>query len=103
MQPDDDTQGVWLKETNTFYWLETGPIDVSSDIDRIRKTLTQRGYLLFNTSTNLRTYNAQPYKTMTALQAHKKQYKFERIFLNAHIKRTVLAQESETASSDDGW
>lgn len=92
MHPSDDKVGLWLREDNVFYYLETGRIMVGDEIERIRKTLLSRDKKVLQGDKDS-AVGGTPTKKMYAAEAREKQYKMEPIYLNSFIRRQFVDDE----------
>lgn len=94
-KPPSEIWGVWIRANRTFYWLETGPTMLTYAGDKLRGALMSRGILKFNART--KTIKGQePYLDMTLETAKEKEYAIERVFLNEHISKSILADEAKS-------
>jgi hypothetical protein len=97
---DKRKQGIYIPANKTFYYLETGPHFVSSEIERLRNILTQRGHVLFNTG--LAEPGERLYEVITLHTAKEKERTIEVIYLNAHVESTFKNSPASKKESG-GW
>lgn len=97
-----ETWGLWVRENRTFYYLVTGPAQVTFNGDKIRSVLIRRNIIHYNQGHRL-TRGTEPYLQMTLEDAIDKQYDIERIFLNNHVKTIVEAQEAAQEEVKSPW
>lgn len=96
----DDDFGVWVRANKTFYYLETGGHLANNPLDRIMKSLIQRGIITLEpVPSSIRT---EPYKYMTLAEAKENEFKTEPVYLSPHIKK-VLEQEKVEQSELEPW
>ncbi len=92
-------QGVWIRKTKTFYYLETGEHRVQHPVMRVKRTLSTRGLLLPDIANT--GYKAAPFKLMSLAEAMEKEQTIEPIYLNAGVRRQ--AEASEQAKKHNPW
>lgn len=81
-----ETLGIYVPDKKTFYYLETGTIRGINVIDRLRGILLSKNI----TEWKPQSESDQNGKMMSLHDAEEKQYKTERLFLNAHIQASFV-------------
>jgi hypothetical protein len=95
----DNQPGVWCRSDNTFYYLETGPASGQNNIERLKRILTQRGLIKYNTiDQNSR---QSQIKVIKLEEAKKEGYVVKPIYLNKHIKSVMETQSAENKNTSD--
>lgn len=94
--PQNKSMGLYLYSTKTFYYLEAGDNFIGNTLDRVRKTLIQRGLIqgLADTSTNALSYDILTYE-----EALKKDYETKPIFISNHIKALYELNEQKKSGA----
>ena len=90
--------GILLTDEKTFYWLETGNVNVGNEVERIRSRLMSRNVNLFPavpTAAGL----PPTHQMISLLEAENAGYKTEIMYLNSHIKSVVTQTKSEQDTS----
>lgn len=97
--PKRETVGLWCRKDKKWYYLESAGHATTSNLDRIKRVLITRELVVFDKD-GIK-YGHEPYKVMTYAEAQEKGCEIEPIYLNAHVKSSVLKAEKEkvTASS----
>ena len=83
--------GIYLPQEKTFYYLEAGPNHIGNTLDRVRKTLIQRGKIVPSINTN---YAKPNYEFMSVSDAENKDVTMVPIYISKHIQQ--LFETSET-------
>jgi len=81
-QPKD--LGIYLPETKKFYYLEAGDSWVGNTVDRVRKTLTQRGLIKISFDNLQKQMN---YDILSLKDATEKDYDLVPIYISKHIEQ----------------
>jgi hypothetical protein len=89
-QPKD--LGVYLPNTKKFYYLEAGESWVGNTVDRVRKTLTQRGLIKITFDTSQKQMN---YDVITLKEAQTKDYELVPIYISKHIEELYKTKNSD--------
>ena len=76
--------GIYVHANKTFYYLEAGNNYIGNSLDRVRKALIQRDLILPDTNTN---YAKAPYDIISYVEANRRDYSLQPIFLSQHIKK----------------
>lgn len=100
MKPD--TQGIWCKKTNKWYYLEVGIHKSTRSLERLKTILLSRGYAEYEIDGIKR--GAEPMRVMTYRDAKEKNYEVEVLYLNNFVKSQVEASpkpESKSPWADD--
>ena len=92
-------QGIWCRETNKFYYFETGRSPGHNNVDRLRTILTSRDLIKANPLGP--SYGEEPYLIMSLSEAEKKEYEVEVIYMNSHIE--AMAKEEMTKEIKSAW
>lgn len=90
-QPKD--LGVYLPSTKKFYYLEAGDSWVGNTVDRVRKTLTQRGLIKINFDM---LQKQMDYQIMSLKEATQKDYDLVPIYISKHIEKLYQNKAAET-------
>lgn len=85
--------GIYLPEEKTFYYLEAGPNHIGNTLDRVRKTLIQRGKIVPSVNTN---YAKPNYEFMSVSDAEKKDVNMLPIYISKHIQKLFEESEKDT-------
>ena len=88
-----NNMGIYIYETKVFYYLEAGDNYIGNTLERVRKTLIQRGLIVPNLNTN---YSQPSYKIVSCKEAEKEGYEFKPIFLSKHIKDIYLSKNTNS-------
>ena len=83
--------GIYITQEKTFYYLEAGPNHIGNTLDRVRKTLIQRGKIVPSINTN---YAKPNYEFMSISDAENKDVTMVPIYISKHIQQ--LFETSET-------
>lgn len=86
-QPKD--LGIYLPAQKKFYYLEAGESWVGNTVDRVRKTLTQRGLIKID-FTSLQ--KQMDYQIMSLKEAEQKDYDLVPIYISKHIEQLYAKQ-----------
>ena len=85
--------GIYLPEEKTFYYLEAGANHIGNTLDRVRKTLIQRGKIVPAVNTN---YAKSNYEFMSMSDAEKKDLNMVPIYISKHVQKLFEHAQSET-------
>jgi hypothetical protein len=89
MKKPSEIQGILIKDTKTFYYLECGVHRVANALDRIQSTLLAKDLLSYTgTREDL---NEEKIKKMSLQDAQEKGYKIEVFYLNNHVKTAATS------------
>lgn len=88
----DTDLGVYLNDTKTFYYLEAGPNWIGNTVDRVRKTLTQRGLIKIDVLSP----NTLNYSVMTIAEAKKKDCECTPIYISKNVQNLAQAPSTKT-------
>lgn len=80
-QPKD--LGIYLPSEKKFYYLEAGDNWIGNTVDRVRKTLTQRGLMKINFNS---LQKQMDYTTLSIKEAESKGYDMVPIYISKHIE-----------------
>jgi len=97
--PQDNQPGIWCRKDNTFYYLETGIASGQNNIERLKRILTQRGLIKYNTIDNHNRKNQ--IKVVRFEEAKKEGWPIKAVYLNKHIKAVIEAQSAENKNSSE--
>ena len=89
--------GIYLKKTKTFYYLEYGDNYVSNTLDRVKKTLVQRGLIsafLENSTKDIQ------YSVLSLKEADQQNYDMTPIYISKHIQNLY---QSKTTKNESGF
>jgi hypothetical protein len=81
-QPKD--LGIYLPSEKKFYYLEAGENWVGNTVDRVRKTLTQRGLIKINFDS---LQKQMDYNIISIKEAETKDYHMVPIYISKHIEQ----------------
>jgi hypothetical protein len=84
--------GVYLPNVKKFYYLEAGESWVGNTVDRVRKTLTQRGLIKITFDTSQKQMN---YEVITLGEAKKRDYVLVPIYISKHIEQLYKTKDSD--------
>lgn len=93
MSSDKDL-GVYLHSKKVFYYLEAGDNYIGNTVERVRKTLIQRGYI----TPEVGNITAVNYTICSIKEAKMKDYEMKPIYLSKHIRK-LYEQKQESKSS----
>lgn len=94
---DNKTTGIYIPDRRTFYYLETGEHWSSNNIDRIKKTLVQRGLISISLDGKPSVYNIITYNDFTSKYPN---YEVKPIYISKHIESMLNeTQVSQTQPS----
>ena len=85
--------GIYLTEEKTFYYLEAGNNHIGNTLDRVRKTLIQRGKIIPAVNTN---YAKSNYEFMSVSDAEKRDIIMVPIYISKHVQKLFEDAKSET-------
>ena len=85
--------GIYLTEEKTFYYLEAGTNHIGNTLDRVRKTLIQRGKIIPAVNTN---YAKSNYEFMSFSDAEKRDITMVPIYISKHVQKLFEDAKSET-------
>ena len=88
----DTDLGVYLNDSKTFYYLEAGPNWIGNTVDRVRKTLTQRGLIKIDVMSS----NTLNYIVMTIAEAKNKNYECSPIYISKNIQNLTQSTNTKT-------
>ena len=91
---NDKDLGVYLHKEKVFYYLEAGDNYIGNTVERVRKTLIQRGLITASVG-NITTVD---YTIISIKQAKMKDYILKPIYLSKHIQN-IYQQEQKVSSS----
>lgn len=95
---DNKSLGIYIPETKTFYYLESGRISVTNTIDRLRSALVNRGIITFDPTRGTR--QTQNYEIISIKQAQLDDRTIEAIHISQHTKNMV---EKTTTTPTGSW
>jgi hypothetical protein len=81
-QPKD--LGIYLPQEKKFYYLEAGEHWIGNTVDRVRKTLTQRGLMTINFNS---IQKQMDYTILSIKEAETKDYDMVPIYISKHIEQ----------------
>lgn len=84
--------GIFLLEEKTFYYLEAGPNHIGNTLDRVRKTLIQRGKIVASLNTN---YAKPNYEFMSISDAEKRDVVMVPIYISKHIQAVFESSKQQ--------
>ena len=84
--------GIFLPEEKTFYYLEAGDNHIGNTLDRVRKTLIQRGKIIPALNTN---YAKPNYEFMSFSDAEKRDVNMVPIYISKHVQKLFEDAQSE--------
>lgn len=94
---DNRTTGIYIPEKKTFYYLETGDYWSGNSIDRIKKTLVQRGLINISLDGKPSLYSVISYNDFTSKYPN---YEVKPIYISKHIESMLNEVEvAQTKSS----
>lgn len=82
MAKDTDI-GIYLFSDKTFYYLEAGDNFIGNTLDRVRKTLIQRGKIVGLVETP----HKQSYEMITIKEARSRDLKMQAVYISKHIQQ----------------
>jgi hypothetical protein len=82
MAKDTDI-GIYLFSDKTFYYLEAGDNFIGNTLDRVRKTLIQRGKIVGLVETP----HKQSYEMITVKEARARDLKMQPVYISKHIQQ----------------
>ena len=88
----DTDLGVYLNDSKAFYYLEAGPNWIGNTVDRVRKTLTQRGLIKIDVLSP----NTLNYTVMTIAEAKKKDYDCTPIYISKNVQNLNQTTSTKT-------
>lgn len=86
--------GIYIKSNKTFYVLETGNVFINSHVTRIKKILIQKGLI---TMTDTSYTDSDQYEVIKVKEAKEKDYTFELLYLNSHIRSIHEKKQAENS------
>ena len=100
MKKPTEIQGLLVKDSRTFYYLETGTHRVVSALDRIQSVLLSRDILSYTGTRD--DVTEEKTKKMTLAEAQEKGYKVEVLYLTNHVK-TMVKEEPAPEVAKIAW
>lgn len=95
MKKPSEIQGILIRATRTFYYLECGTHRVANVFDRIQNALFAKDLLSY--TGNREDLNEEKTKKISLLEAQEKGYKIEILYLNNHVKAMAAATPAPEA------
>lgn len=94
----NDTLGVYLPDSKTYYYLESGEIPIFNTVDRIKKALIQRNLIKVNYSS---TTSSQSYSILkySDLKRNYDNFSISPIFISKHMEKLYNAKTTNESSS----
>lgn len=83
--------GIYIQEEKIFYYLEAGDNYIGNTIDRIKKTLIQRG-LIKIVSGN---FTDPGYRILSKEEASKNSYEMKPIFISKHVEAIFKEKQNK--------
>lgn len=83
---DNKTTGIYLPDNKTFYYLETGQYWSGNSIDRIKKTLIQRGLMNISLDGKPSPYSIITYHDFISKYPN---YEVKPIYISKHIESMI--------------
>jgi hypothetical protein len=106
MDLNDDTPGIYVLETRTFYYMVTGGRIGVNVVDKLRGILLRRGILSHVREDPRQTKPS--YRIIKYEEAAEKGIQTEAVYASQHIKKVALAKEKAAAEKKQnrgsgGW
>ena len=86
--------GIYIPDQKIFYYLEGGPNFIGNTIDRLKRSLVQKGYIYTTIGID---YSAG-HEVLSVEEAKRKEYELQPIYISKHIQRT-FAKKEDTSSN----
>ena len=91
---NDKDLGIYLQTEKVFYYLEGGNNYIGNSVERVRKTLIQRGLIL----PSIGNLTSIDYTVVSIKYAKNNNYNMKAIYLSKHIKKIYDLEPSGKSS-----
>ena len=86
--------GIYIPAQKLFYYLEGGPNFIGNTIDRLKRSLVQKGYIYTTTGID---YSAG-YEILSVEEAKRKEYELQPIYISKHIQKQFNKREEPSSN-----
>ena len=96
---NNSTIGIYVIDERKFYYIESGRVAISNNIDRLRRILRQRGVLTLNP------YQGKfedKYEVTTVEKAKLNDWEIVPVYISKHVKETVEVTPAKQGTNS-GW